>query len=359
MRQSFRVTPRRLLFAVAALAVLGFLVGWSGIVNIGASSGHWRVTAWALHAVMQNSVRTYALLEPQPPADLDSTANIRRAAGHYETACAFCHGSPLATSPILAAHMTPAPPGLEGVGVKWTARELSRIVRHGVKYTGMPSWIAPQRDDEVWAMAAFLRALPDMSAEDYRRLALGPRVPEDPLLERCARCHGVDGGSSDGAFPVLAGQSEDYLVSALNAYAKGTRPSGIMQFAVDGVPEPELRRLAQYYAGLSGLSDRSEPDDTPGARIALHGLPEKDVPACESCHGRSASRNSAYPYLAGQDAAYLAARLIRMKQDEPLDERARVMHRIAERLPDEAIDAVAEFYARQPRAGQGAAAPAR
>lgn len=347
MRFSFRITLRRLLYAFAGLALLGVVIGWSGIINIGASSGHWRITAWALHWVMQNSVRTYALFEPAPPADIDSAANIRRAAGHYETACAFCHGSPLVASPILAAHITPAPPTLEGAAAKWTPRELARIVRHGVKYTGMPSWIAPQRDDEVWSMVAFLRALPQMSGEDYRRIAIGPQVPEDPLLERCARCHGSDGGSSGGAFPVIAGQSATYLAETLSAYSKGTRPSGFMQFAVDGIAEPELQRLARYYANLPGLSDQIAPDDTQGARIAFLGLPEKDVPACESCHGASARRNPAYPRLAGQDAAHLAGQLNRMQQSEPLNAQARVMHRIAERLPAEAITAVASFYASQ------------
>ncbi|MDR6955555.1 cytochrome c553 [Ancylobacter sp. 3268] len=349
-----RLTWRRLLVILASVVLLGLLIAWSGIINIGASSGHWRVTAWALHWAMQNSVRTYALFEPDPPADLDSAANIRRAAGHYETACAFCHGSPLAPAPVLAAHMTPAPPRLEGAPAKWTPRQFARIVRHGVKYTGMPSWIAPQRDDEVWSMVAFLRALPKMSGEDYRRLAFGPPVPEDPALERCARCHGVDGSSSGGAFPILAGQSEAYLVRTLRAYAQGTRPSGVMQFAVDDVPEIELQRLARYYAGLPGLSDGSLPEDTPGARIAFYGLPDRDVPACESCHGRSARRNPAYPRLAGQDASYLAARLTRMKKDEPLNARAHVMHTIAARLPEEAIPAVAGFYAQR---GAGPVAP--
>lgn len=342
-----RLALRRLLIFVAGVVLLGVLIAWSGIVNVGASSGHWRITAWALHWVMQNSVRTYALFEPQPPAELDSVANVRRAAGHYEIACAFCHGSPLAASRVLAAHMTPAPPRLKGAAAKWSERELARIVRHGVKYTGMPSWIAPQRDDEVWSMVAFLRALPDMSGDEYRRLAFGPVVAEDPALERCARCHGTDGGSSGGAFPLIAGQSETYLSATLDAYAKGTRPSGFMRFAVDGVPAPELKRLADYYAGRPGLSDQSTPDDTQGARIAFQGLPEKDVPACESCHGASARRNPSYPRLAGQDAAYLARQLDRMQQSKPLDAQTRVMHRIAERLPPDAIAAVASFYAGQ------------
>lgn len=341
------LTGRRLLLGLGVLALAGFLVAWSGIVNVGASGGHWRIAYHALHWAMGNSVRTYALLEPEPPADIDSDARIRRAASHFETACAFCHGSPLNPEPALPTAMTPMPPHLAGAAAKWTPRELSRIVRHGVKYTGMPAWLAPQRSDEIWAMVAFLRALPEMSGETYRRAAFGDAPPDDPALARCARCHGIDGGSSGGAFPVLAGQSEAYLLATLQAYARGTRPSGFMRVAVDGLPEAELRRLSQYYASRPGLRETSVPDDSAGSRIAFEGLPARDVPACESCHGASARRNPTYPRLAGQDAAYLAAALRRMSEAEPLGPRARIMHTIARRLPASDIDAVADFYAAQ------------
>lgn len=349
-RFSFLVTPRRALIGLAALAALGLLVAWSGIINVGASSGHWRITYWALHWVMQNSTRTYARLEPEPPANLDTPAHVRRAVGHFETSCAFCHGSPLRVNPVLPAHMTPMPPPLSNASATWSPRELSRIVKHGVKYTGMPAWIAPERDDEVWAMVAFLRALPGLSAADYRKLASGPAVPQDRVLEGCARCHGLDGGSSEGAFPVIGGQSEAYLDATLRAFAKGARHSGYMQFAVDGIDDADVRRLAAHYAAQPGVSDTVQPAESAGAAIALRGLPKADVPACESCHGAPSKRspdhrNRAYPRLAGQDAAYIVGQLRLFKEDaRGGTDYAHIMQRIAERLPPEAIAAVATFY---------------
>ncbi|ADH88339.1 cytochrome c, class I [Ancylobacter novellus DSM 506] len=349
-RFSFLVTPRRALITLVGLAAVGLLVAWSGVINVGASSGHWRITYWALHWVMQNSTRTYALLEPEPPANLDTPAHVRRAAGHFETSCAFCHGSPLRVNPVLPVHMTPMPPPLSNASATWSRRELSRIVKHGVKYTGMPAWIAPERDDEVWAMVAFLRALPGLSAADYGRLAFGPAVPQDRALEGCARCHGLDGGSGGGAFPVIGGQSEAYLDATLRAFAKGARHSGYMQFAVDGLTDADVRRLAAHYAAQPGVSDTVRPAEGPGAAIALRGLPEADVPACESCHGapskrRPDRRNRAYPRLAGQDAAYIAGQLrLFRKGARGGTDYAHIMQRIAERLPPEAIAAVATFY---------------
>src|SRR5690606_21090361 len=53
-----RITWMRGLLAVAVLATLGLGVAWSGIINIGASTGHWVITDRFLHWAMRNSVRT-------------------------------------------------------------------------------------------------------------------------------------------------------------------------------------------------------------------------------------------------------------------------------------------------------------
>ncbi|WAC27182.1 c-type cytochrome [Ancylobacter sp. SL191] len=352
MRLPFRLpelTWRRLFLTLAGLALFSVLVAWSGLVNVGASTGHWAITNWGLHWVMGNYTRTYARLEEQPPADLDDPARVRRAAGHFETACAFCHGSPAHEGPILPANMTPRPPALDGSAQIWSPRELSRIIRHGIKYTGMPAWVALEREDEVWAMVAFVRALPQMSPDAYRAMAIGPAVPDDPVLQGCARCHGTEGASVEGAVPVLAGQSAAYLTASLRAFATGSRHSGYMQFAVDGLEDTALARMATHYAGIdagvAGLSENAPAGDARGARIAREGLPLADVPACQSCHGASAGRNPAYPRLAGQDATYLADQLRAFKAGvRGGTAYGDIMRKIAERLEDEDIEAVAEAY---------------
>lgn len=177
-------------------------------------------------------------------------------------------------------------------------------------------------------------------------MGFGPAVPDDPVLQGCARCHGTEGGSMEGAFPVLAGQSEAYLAESLRAFATGARHSAYMQFAVDGLDDAALTRMAGHYAALRGLSEEAPVGDGRGARIAREGLPQADVPACQSCHGASARRNPAYPRLAGQDATYLADQL-RAFKDGTRGGTAygAIMRKIAERLEDEDIEAVAQAYA--------------
>src|SRR5690606_4676304 len=221
----------------------------AGLVPIAASEGHWPVTRWLLQFAMHRSVATSALDVPAPPP-LDDPALVLKGAGHYATNCLPCHGAPGRPRPPLVRQMLPQPPTLSAKVVALSPEELFRVVKHGIKYTAMPGWVARERDDEVWAMVAFLKRLPDLDAAQFESLAYGDRAgmrgagnglvsleaPGQDVLANCVRCHGSDGaGRGNGAYPRLAGQREDYLRASLQAYASGERRSGIMQPAAAGL----------------------------------------------------------------------------------------------------------------------------
>ncbi|MBO1076712.1 c-type cytochrome [Roseomonas marmotae] len=369
-----RVTWRRAALTLAVLILGGLLFAWSGLFNVAASGGHWAVTNWFLHWVMRSSVRTHSLLvEPPPP--LHDVALKARAAGHYASGCAPCHGAPGEPQNPVVRRSTPTPPQFPAELGEWRPRELFRIVQHGVRYTGMPAWIVPERHDEIWAMVAFLEALPVMPPEEYRRLAHGEQAearprggsagldglsnPSAQALADCTRCHGSDGLGRDGdAFPVIAGQSEAYLLQALRAYADGTRHSGIMQAAAARAGGEALQALAAHYAAQPrhavpqsfGPALLAE-----GETIARQGLPDSQVPACLSCHGSAAlARNPAWPRLEGQHAGYLEGQLAQWRDGTrgggPF---RKVMRTIAQRLTPGQARAVSAWFAAQGEAGQG------
>ena len=203
------------------LFVLGMAIAWSGIINIGASTGHWAITDWFLHWSMRNTVRTYAAATVNQPAT-DATGLVS-AAGHYASTCAACHGAPgERPSPVMQS-ATPNAPDLSVTAKTWSDEQLFWIIKHGVKFTPMPAWPALDRDDEVRRMAAFVRRLPAMTPENYRSLAYGsgrivggePKRLEDALPD-CERCH-ADDGRDQPDIPVLAGQKPAYLFAALDA----------------------------------------------------------------------------------------------------------------------------------------------
>jgi cytochrome c553 len=353
--------------AAAALAAAVVVIG-SGVIPIKASSGHWPITAWVLNTAMSRSVATHSLMTVDAaPGDLDSQASVLRGAGHYETGCRSCHGAPGEPLPVIARAMTPRPPALQPIVAGYDAGELFYIVKHGVKFTGMPAWPSQQRDDEVWAMVGFLRRLPRMSSAEYGRLVSGGQSapPPDALdggaaappiaVEACARCHGVDGRARGaGAFPRLAGQRLDYLTRAMAAFADGRRHSGIMEPLARRYVGEGLQEALRHYASMplsAGVTGLPATVVARGAALAHDGDASREIPSCASCH-EAEPVNDAYPRLRGQDAAYLSRQLRLLQQRRRGgSEFVPLMHNFVDRLTDQDIEDVTTYFA--------AAAPAR
>jgi cytochrome c553 len=318
-------------------------------------------------------VKTHATLVQVPP--LDSPDLVRLGAGHFHGGCAYCHGAPgMPVNPV-AGRMLPPPPPLSDATVSWAMGELFWIVKHGIKYTGMPAWVAQQRDDEVWAVVAFLRQLPNLTPQQYRELALdrvevqeksGPQLAtteSDPQAAgACARCHGAgETAPASRLVPVLHGQKIGYLTQALEAYARGSRSSGIMQPLASDLDAEAIAKLARYYAGLPPPRPRVQPDAEParierGRRLATVGDQQARIPGCNACHGDTGF--ATFPRLAGQHAPYLTRQLYlwRGGLNAGTDNGA-IMAPIAMRLTDEQIRDISAYYASLAPAAAGGKAP--
>lgn len=356
-----KITWKRAIATAAALFIFAMAFAWSGILNIGASTGHWAITDWFLHWSMRNTVRTYAALTVDEPAT--DASGLTSAAGHYAANCAFCHGAPGEQPSRVMKGATPSAPDLSASANSWTDRQLFWIVKHGVKFTAMPAWPALDRDDEIRRMAAFVRRLPDMTPAEYRAIAYGPdgRIAggkpmrlEDALFD-CERCHAEEGREQPD-IPILAGQKPAYLLAALQAYASGKRTSGVMGAAATRLDPNLMQALANHYANLpEGLakvktiaSADLTVDDRLAERIFASGLPEANLPPCSKCH--APGKRPDYPTLAGQKPEYLAARLRRWRGDETIIDALKPnlpMPVIARRIPERLIEPLARYFARQ------------
>jgi len=354
---TIRLTWKRVAAWLLGIVLAGLLFAWSGVFNIAASSGHWAVTEWFLHWTMRNSVKTHSFFDsPKDPIATDG--GLVSAAGHFAAACASCHGAPgQRPSPVMQKAMPPAP-DLAINARQWTDAQLFYILRHGVKYSGMPAWGAAKRDDEIRRMVAFVRRLPGMTAAQYRALSgqaqgagtADVRALGDNVLAGCVACHGADGrGRGQPDIPILGGQHTSYLAAALAAYADGRRASAVMGNAAATLTADERHALAAHFATLPGLRRDATPAGDPRARVIVErGLPERQLPACASCHGAGKPQ----PLLVGQRADYIAARLRYWKGDgKEIDARLpqNVMPVIARRIPEELIDPLARYLAGGPR----------
>ena len=346
------------------LGMLGGLVMLSGIVPIKASSGHWAITAWLLDFSKQRSVSTHTLGVKPPP--LDDPRMVVKGGAYYDIGCRPCHGGPELRQPRIAARMTPHPVYLPPRIANWEAEELFYMIKHGIKFTGMPAWPAPGRDDEVWAIVAFLRRLPILNAAEYARVTRGETADDGmdaPLRalaaksvaarravsENCSRCHGADGMGRDGASPVIAGQQAAYIFATLNAYGRGRRHSGMMEPIAAGLSAQThertcafLRRACAHFA----IRQSQAPPSRAGVTIALGGVAQNKVPPCAECHGPGARRrNPFYPDLAGQHGDYLVLQLQLFKAGKRGGTAyAHLMQHVAPHLSEGQMRDVAAYY---------------
>lgn len=343
---------------VALLAAGAIFIAWLGVYDVAASSGHSTLVGWFLHFTMRHSVAAHATRETPP--QLDDRRRIISGAEHFLTECTPCHGSPETPPARIVLSMTPPPPPLYGAKSDFTPDELHWIVKHGIKMTAMPAWLAPQRDDEIWAMVAFLNQLP-MTKDKFQALVgvdqksvtvpfehqKASSVTPTSVLNTCARCHGNDGNGRGGIFPKLAGLGDIYIQNSLRAYREGARPSGFMQPMAKSLSDQEMSEAASYFSRLPRQPTvPDKPSDAlreRGARLA-NGT-GNGGPSCVVCHLME-QKESAVPSLTGQSKAYLADQLRLFRSGVRTGTHsARIMARFAQNLSDNDIDALAAYFA--------------
>jgi cytochrome c553 len=322
----------------AALGVLGLgFVPLSGLVPSSAEPKQATVLDWYFNLAAQQAITLRSLWTEEQPLDVAGMAE--RGAGHYEMVCAACHGSPVAKAEQIAENLSPAPPPLVERMAQWhPPARVFATVKHGIRRTAMPGWPSQLRDDEVWDMVAFLVELPEMDGERYAELT---RLE----VGSCGRCHGEAGDDPVAGTPRLDIQTPAYLEAALKAFRDGTRESGTMKAAARSLTDDQIMELAQHFGRQVEVPGANA---SAAARIVSAGVPERDVPACDSCHGDD--RRDLYPSLAGQDAEYLFRQLKLFKEagTERGGPFGHVMAEVVRFLEEDEMRALADWYGQAP-----------
>lgn len=83
-----------------------------------------------------------------------------------------CHGAPGRSSEGFASGLNPSPPYLPTgeVQKELTHPELFWVVKNGIKMTGMPAFGGHHDDRALWAIAAFVRKLAEVTPEAYAQM---------------------------------------------------------------------------------------------------------------------------------------------------------------------------------------------
>lgn len=156
-----RTGTRWLIVTLAAgallIAVVAAVLVHMGSFDVAADKPHSQPVFWLMNTVRERSVAIRAA-DITVPGDLADAKRIASGAAQYDEMCSLCHLAP---------------------GMKRT--EISRGL---VKMTGMPAWGVTHNDELLWDVVAFLRKLPELTADQYQTLVKsGPKSHDEMMHE--------------------------------------------------------------------------------------------------------------------------------------------------------------------------------
>jgi cytochrome c553 len=140
-------------------------------------------------------------------------------------------------------------------------------------------------------------------------LAAGNSKAGEQKAAMCIGCHGIPGYQASfpevHRVPMISGQNAEYIVAALQAYAKGERRHPSMRGLAGSLSEQDMADLGAFYQqhGRSNVKPVAAQAKAPPPAVAAL----LDKGACASCHGVDYNKaiSPAYPKIAGQHADYL------------------------------------------------------
>jgi cytochrome c553 len=181
-----------------------------------------------------------------------------------------------------------------------------------------------------------------VSAAAAGEAATGDAIKGKELAYTCLGCHGIESYKNvypTFSVPRLRGQHPEYIVGALQGYAKGDRSHATMHAHAASLSDQDMHDIAAYLSG--------EPVKSSGKTV---GKPPATVTAvCQQCHGADGVGNqNIYPTISGQHADYLEHALESYRsggrKNSPT---AQLMAQYAKQLKPEELRTLAEYFAKQ------------
>jgi cytochrome c553 len=177
-----------------------------------------------------------------------------------------------------------------------------------------------------------------------------PNIEAKVLAQQvCSNCHGMTGSAVSPNFPNLAGQIEPYLTAQLHGFRSRDRrdPAGYeyMWGLSRSLSDKQITDLAAYYAAQSPQPQPLEGSATQieaGRAVFESGVPDKNIPACKTCHGVTGAGQGTFPRLAGQHADYVVKQLTVFQRTDDRPEGS-VMKVVAHDLTQQNIVDVASY----------------
>jgi mono/diheme cytochrome c family protein len=162
---------------ICALIGLAAILVYAGVYNIAADAPHSRPVLWLVEST-SIAVRARDVVVPN---DLDDPKRIAAGAAEYEEMCSGCHLAPGMKKTEISQGLYPRTPELSR-GSHLMPSEEFWVPKHGIKMIGMAAWGETHDDALLWDIVAFLRKLPELSADQYQTLVKNaPQTHEEMM----------------------------------------------------------------------------------------------------------------------------------------------------------------------------------
>jgi len=175
----------------------------------------------------------YAVQEPRRKETTEE-GNVESGQALAEK-CATCHGADgnAASSKV---------PTLAGQDARYFVKAMKAYQEGKRPSETMVEAVEGLSDADLANLSVFYAA-----QEPLRRDVRTPLTTHE-WINRCERCHGLDGNSTDPRFPMLAGQERNYLATALQSYADNNRNNSAMHAMSDPLSQADIERIVEHYA---------------------------------------------------------------------------------------------------------------
>lgn len=147
--------------------------------------------------------------------------------------------------------------------------------------------------------------------------------------------------------PTIAGLNFQYFYATMQAFKKDRRNATIMGRIAKGYKSSQLQRMALYFGGQPWIGGQGDFD----LELAERGR-DLHREYCEKCHKQNGHfQDKETPPLAGQARGYLFYQMSDYRVAATVMPQPPLMQERLEKLSDEDLVALSEFYASKPPPG--------
>ena len=156
--------------------------------------------------------------------------------------CVSCHGA-------TGASVNPQFPNLAGQSETYLVRALASFQVGARKSDLMGPVSQSLALADIPRLAQYFAS---QACAPHGALPAGNVAPTEALARNCTACHGERGrGTSNSSLPRLAGQSAEYLGSALRQFRSGERSNPLMVAVARPLADAEIDGVSRYFAAQS------------------------------------------------------------------------------------------------------------